>query len=166
MKARIKELTFNREGNQIVSFELEKGEDFTMLYDKLNDKILTLEVKQYREKRSLNANNYAWKLITDIANELRTSKDEVYLLMLKRYGQSAKIDLRNDIDPSLHFEYYQAIETKGEYTTYFVCVGSSRYNTYEMSVFIDGIVYEAKQLNITTETPDEIARMTSLWEGR
>jgi hypothetical protein len=166
MKARIKELTFNREGNQIVSFELDKGEDFTQLYDKLNDKILTLEVKQYREKRSLNANNYAWKLITDIANELRTSKDEVYLLMLKRYGQSAKIDLRKDIDASLFFEHHQAIETKGEYTTYFVCIGSSRYNTYEMSVFIDGIVYEAKQLNIPTETPDEIARMTSLWEGR
>ena len=166
MKARIKELTFNREGNQIVSFELDKGEDFTQLYDKLNDKILTLEVKQFRPKRSLNANNYAWKLITDIANELRTSKDEVYLLMLKRYGQSAKIDLRKDIDASLYFDYYQTLETKGDYSTYLVCIGSSKYNTYEMSVFIDGIVYEAKQLNIPTETPDEIARMTSLWEGR
>ena len=166
MKAAIKDLTFNREGKQIVSFELDKSEDFRPLYDKYNGKILALDIKEYKQKRSLNANNYAWKLITDIANELRTSKDEVYLLMLKRYGQSAKIDLRNDIDASLHFDYYQVLETKGDFTTYFVCVGSSRYNTYEMTVFIDGIVSEAKILGIPTETPDEIARMTSLWEGR
>lgn len=165
MKARIKELTFNREGNQIVSFELDKGEDFTQLYDKLNDKILTLEVKQYREKRSLNANNYAWKLITDIANELRASKDEIYLLMLKRYGQSSKIDLRADIEPSRYFDYYQRIETKGEYITYFVCVGSSKYNSYEMAVFIDGIISECKLLGIPTETPDEIERIKSLWQN-
>ena len=37
--------------------------DFKQLVDDLKDKEkLSLDIKQYREKRSLNANNYAWKL--------------------------------------------------------------------------------------------------------
>jgi hypothetical protein len=32
-----------------------------------------------------------------------------------------------------------------------------------MSIFIDGVVSEAKELGIQTETPDEIARLKSLW---
>ena len=165
MKATIKDLTFNRDGKQIVSFELEKGEDFTQQYDKYSDKVLSLEVKQFRPKRSLNANNYAWKLITELANVLRASKEEIYILMLKRYGQNEKIDLRADMEPSRYFEYYEPIETRGNYITYFVCVGSSKYNSYEMAVFIDGIVSECKLQDIPTETPDEIERIKSLWES-
>ena len=40
-------------------------------------------IEEYKEKRSLNANNYAWVLITQIGNKLRKSKEEVYLQMLK-----------------------------------------------------------------------------------
>ena len=42
---------------------------------------------------------------------------------------------------------------------YMVYIGSSKYNTKEMSVFISGIVEEAKDLGIETLTPDEIARL-------
>lgn len=56
------------------------------LFQQNKEKIF--EVKEYKEKRSLNANNYAWKLMTEIANVLRMSKEEVYIEMLKAYGQS------------------------------------------------------------------------------
>ena len=35
----------------------------------------------------------------------------------------------------------------------------------QMSELIDGTVSEAKELDIETRTPDEIARMKSLWNG-
>ena len=41
------------------------------------DKTKQYEVKEYKEKRSLNANNYAWKLITEIANVMKISKEEI-----------------------------------------------------------------------------------------
>ena len=41
--------------------------------------------------------------------------------------------------------------------------GSSTYNTKEMSVLIDGIVYEAKELGIETLPPDELERMKVEW---
>ena len=46
---------------------------------------------------------------------------------------------------------------------YKVYKGSSEFDTREMSIFIDGIVSEAKALGIQTETPDEIAKMKGLW---
>jgi hypothetical protein len=33
-----------------------------------------------------------------------------------------------------------------------------------MSIFIDGIVSEAKDLGIQTDTPDQIAKMKDLWQ--
>ena len=163
MKATIKDLTLSRAGGQILTFALDPCEDFTTQFDNLNGKTLDITVKQFREKRSLNANNYAWKLITELANALRTSKDEMYLLMLQQYGQSEKIELRADIDPSRYFNHYVITDARGDYIEYLVCAGSSTYDTREMSIFIDGIVSECKEQGIPTETPDEIERLKSLW---
>jgi hypothetical protein len=35
--------------------------------------------------------------------------------------------------------------------------------TSEMSILLDGIISEAKELDIATETPDQIAKMKELW---
>lgn len=60
----------------------------------LSDKDFDITVKQHREKRSLDANAYAWVLITAIADELRASKDEIYFDMLKKYGQGELISVK------------------------------------------------------------------------
>ena len=49
------------------------------------------------------------------------------------------------------------------YTTVRLYVGSSKYTSEEMSVLLDGIIADAKELGIETETPDEIARMKAMW---
>ena len=51
------------------------------------DKNKKFEIKPYHKKRSLNANAYAWMLIGKIADVVRNSKEEVYIEMLKKYGQ-------------------------------------------------------------------------------
>lgn len=139
------------------------------LYDDLNgEEKLSIKIDKYREKRSLNANAYAWKLMTEIANRVRTSKDEVYLEMLKRYGQSEIISVLAHIPIR---EYVKYCEEAGEsklngklFKHYKVYKGSSEFDSREMSIFIDGIVSDAKELGIQTMTPNEIARLKSLWE--
>ena len=125
------------------------------------------EVKEYKEKRSLNANAYAWKLITEIANVMRLDKEEVYLEMLKHYGQSELVSVLSKIDVAGYFKYYEEAGTSTlngkEFTHYKVYKGSSEYDTKEMSILIDGIVSEAKELDIETLTPSEIDRLKSLW---
>jgi hypothetical protein len=138
------------------------------LYDDLHKaEKLSIKIDKHREKRSLNANNYAWKLLTEIANVCRTSKEEVYLEMLKRYGQSEIVSVLAHIPLK---EYVKYCEEAGESTLngklfkhYKVFKGSSEFDTREMSIFLDGIVSEAKEMGIPTETPAEIARLKAMW---
>lgn len=133
-----------------------------------NFKLLTITAKPHRKRRSLNANAYAWKLITDIADVLRAPKDFIYLKMLKRYGQSELISVTDNVQIGFFVKYY---EEAGESTLngkrfkhYRVYKGSSEFDTREMAVLIDGIVEEAQALGIPTEPPEEIERIKSLWK--
>lgn len=151
-----------------LTLEINELNDFKLIVDDLKDKDnLSIEVKPYREKRSLNSNAYAWLLIGKIADIVRAGKDEIYLHMLKRYGQSELISVLSHIPIEHYVKYYEeAGESKlnGKmFTHYRVYKGSSDFDSREMSIFIDGVVSEAKELGIQTETPDEIAKMKSLW---
>jgi hypothetical protein len=156
-------------GKPQITFEVNERNDFKLLVDELKDADkLSIEVKQYRQKRSLNANNYAWAIITQIADIVRASKEEIYLEMLRRYGQSELISVVAHIP--IH-EYIKYCEEAGEsslngklFKHYKVYKGSSEFDTREMSIFIDGIVSEAKELGIQTETPEMIAKIKALWE--
>ena len=155
-------------GKPKLELSVNEVNDFKQLVDDLKDKEkLSFDIKQYREKRSLNANNYAWKLLTEIANVLRANKEDIYLLMLKRYGQSEIISALAHIPIGGYVKY---CEEAGESTLkgklfkhYKVYKGSSEFDSREMSIFLDGIVSEAKNIGIPTETPDQIARLKSLW---
>lgn len=151
-----------------VTFSVNERSAFFVGIDELRAlDLLTIEIKKFRKKRSLNANNYAWALLNEIANVLRASKDEIYLKLLKRYGQSDLISVVESVPIDRYVKYY---EEAGESTLngkifkhYRVYKGSSEFDTREMSIFIDGVVSEAKELGIQTETPDEIAKMKALW---
>lgn len=135
------------------------------LFDQDREK--TFEIKEHRERRSQNANSYAWVLISKIADAVRKNKDEVYLEMLKAYGQSDMVSVVSNIDVSKYFKYYEragASELNGKkFTHYRVYKGTSEYDSLEMSIFIDGIVQEAENLGIQTLTPKELERLKSLW---
>ena len=131
------------------------------LYNQDKDK--KFEIKEKREKRSLSQNSYAWELITKIGNVLRKSKEEVYLQMLKDYGQSEIVSILSSIEPKGYFKYYEKIGTgivnNREFTHYKILKGSSEFDSKEMTILIDGIIQECKQLGIETLTPDEIAKL-------
>jgi hypothetical protein len=157
-----------RTGKPTLTLEVNERNDFEMLVDDLRDKDkLSIEVKVYREKRSLNANAYAWLLIGKIADALRAGKDEIYLKCLKRYGQSELISVRSHVPIENYVKYFdeagESMLNGKMFTHYRVYKGSSEFDSLEMSIFVDGICDEAKNLGIQVETPDEIARMKSLW---
>ena len=98
---------------------------------------------------------------------MRSGKDEIYLNCLKRYGQSELISVLSHVPIGNYVKYYEeAGESKlnGKmFTHYRVYKGSSEFDTREMSIFIDGVVGEAKDLGIQTETPNQIAEMKARW---
>lgn len=123
------------------------------------------QIAAYHPKRSLAANNYAWVLITRIAEAMTPpqSKEAVYLEMLKRYGQSEFISVVSGIDIHGYFKYFEEYG-KGhvdgrEFTHYKIYKGSSEFDAREMNVLLEGIIQEAKELGIETITPQEKERM-------
>ena len=165
MKGRIKDLGYGLGGDLTLTLSLPRHHADSL--KKLMDADIEADIKKYREKRSMSQNAYAWVLITKIAQSINPpmNKEEVYAEMLKRYGQGGIISVQKDkaSDVMRAFDYYVQ---KGEgevngkqFLHMMVYVGSSQYDTKEMSTFIDGIVEEAKDLGIETLTPDEIARL-------
>lgn len=132
----------------------------------LKDKAMEMvaEIKRKTKARSKDANAYAWELMGQMADLLHTDKDSVYLEMLKRYGQQFVVKVPNKSVEMFKRQYKYceqhetlAPEERAQY--YRVYLGSSTYTTKEMSVLIDGIVSECKDLGIETMTPEELARI-------
>ena len=127
---------------------------------------LDVEIRKHRYKRSLEANAYAWVLISKIAQALASGKDEVYEEMLRRYGVIYEdsdgyitVTVKSSVDMSKVTGHWQLIRDNGTFKAYAMIKGSSEYDTKEMSSFIDGIISEAKGLGIETLPPEELERM-------
>ena len=165
MRARIKGLTISLDGGQELTLSLPG--DWRQEYMKLKDADVDVEVKKYREKRSLTQNAYAWVLISKISESIMPalSKEQVYLMMLKRYGQGGFISVLSDQLELVKrkLDYYEekgkAVKDGLEFTHLMVWVGSSKYDSHEMNLFISGIVEEAKDLGIETLTTAELEKM-------
>jgi len=137
-------------------------------------KQLTVDIKQYRSARSKEANSYMWKLVSDIAEHpsIKSSKEEVYIEMLKKYGQREP-ELLSVIAEAADMVYratdnhcYEVGESElnGKMFKHLaILIGSSKYDTKQMSILIDGVVNDAQELGIETKTPDELEKIKSLW---
>lgn len=125
------------------------------------------EIVKQRKKRSTDANALCWKLCTEIANVLRSDKDSIYVDMLKKYGQSDIVSVLSTINVKGYFKYYDEFG-KGtvngkEFTHYKVYKGSSEYDTREMSILLDGIIDEAKALDIEVISEREKSLLLEAW---
>ena len=160
MNGKLKDLTRNMDGTWNLTVTVTG--DCRAIWDKYREKEIDLEVKQHRNKRSLDANGYLWALIGKIADALRESKDDIYFDMLKAYGQGGAVSVEEkyaeDFKRSYHYhEKLGESQLNGKTFVHFrFWVGSSEYDTKEMSILIDGVVKEAKNLDIETMTPEEL----------
>lgn len=145
-----------------------KIEKFLQLIFRLDkDTVYDVKIDKHREKRSLNANAYLWKLVTEIGNILNKSKEEVYLQMLIDYGQSEMVSILSEIEVKGYFKYYKLAGTSilngKEFNHYKIYKGSSEYDTKEMSILLNGVVQEAKNLGIKTKDDIELERLVEEW---
>ena len=138
----------------------------------------TVEIKEHRNRRSLDANAYAWTLIGQLAAKLSVdgaiiTPEQVYREAIRDVGDNYVVfPVRDDA-----LERWQQIWTgKGlgwvcevigkskieGYTNTRCFYGSSVYDTAQMSRLISIIVEECKAAGVETMTPAELA---SLLEG-
>ena len=164
-----------RSGKLTLLFE--PNEDFRETYEELKgcDK-LSLEIKKYKAKRSLDANAYYWTLITQLARIFEVSNAEQHNRMLQLYGYPEVIDEKHVLmvipeteeahDKVMKAEEYHLKPTSDVregndgimYRTYILMRGSRTYNTEEMARLISGVITECKDAGIPDSeiaTPDE-----------
>ena len=154
--------TDHKAATQFCGEEFKKGKTYDM------------EIKEHRNKRSLDANSYCWLLLGKIANKVGFGKDEVYREMIKDVGDNFTIvPIRNDV-VSKWVENWQSRgvgwvcdiigESKVEgYTNVITYFGSSTYDTKQMSSLINLVVQECKTLGIETATPAELSLLLEGW---
>lgn len=133
---------------------------------------LAITAVKYRNKRSLDANAYAWVLMQKIAEEIHSDKWSVYLEMLQKYSREFTFVICKEKAVYKLKELYRTCVDLGKVNVngtegYQIQVffGSSGFDTKAMSVFIDGIVSECKDLGIETIPPDELERMKVKWQN-
>lgn len=137
-----------------------------MLYD--------LEVKEHRNKRSLDSNAYAWVLIGKLADSMRITPLEVYQQSIQNIGGNYEIiPIREEAAD--HFK--RVWEAKGMgwpcvdmgrskipgYKNLRAYYGSSTYDTGQMSQLIDNLVQDCKALDIETLSPEKLAVLKEEW---
>lgn len=145
----------------------------TLLQGLKEDKQYVLEVKEFRERRSLDANAYFWVLCGKLAEKLRISKDVIYKDLIRHVGGNHEIICTQDKAVKKLCEGWEhnglgwvteTTESKIEGCTNVILYqGSSVYDTAQMSRLIDLIVQECKQQDIETMTPQEIERLCNEW---
>ena len=172
MIGRLKDLSFARTGEQIISLTVR--EDFREEFDELKDFDLDIEIKKHREKRSLNMNAYFHVLVNKIAAKRKLGDDEVKRALVIEYGALAKdatgqtvgFKLPESVDVNDIYPYCRCFDIREEggkmFKCYLVYKQTHKMDTLEFSRLIDGAIYEAKNLGIETETPEEVARMKAL----
>jgi len=133
-------------------------------------KELSVEIKKWREKRSLSANGLLWKMCYEIGCVINRSKDDVYESMIERYGVFTHIAVKENAVEMFKQQYKLVREIGGckvngkdgiQLQCYF---GSSNYDTKQFSHLLDGVLNEAKDLDIETITPQEKALLMENYE--
>lgn len=134
------------------------------------------EIKQHREKRSLEANSYCWILIGKLAARYGLAPEEVYRQQIRQIGGVYTIvAVPTDMVASVSEGWCaghigrQADDmgpcrtVKGR-NNLRLWLGSSDYDTKQMSQLLDGIVQECKAAGIETLPPEEIKRLEEAWK--
>lgn len=162
----------------IITLELDTNE-ISIVEELKNENKLNVELKKWYKKRSLDANSYCWVICDLIAKKLTTSdavitKEDIYKDAISNIGTFQAMIIEEKA-----FEDFKRIwERQGlgflvrEVSRKDKCVkvqayyGSSTYNTKEMSLLIELLVQQAKELNIETKPQAEINSLLESWDKK
>lgn len=127
------------------------------------DKGKIFEIKEKKPKRTLTANAYYWSLVNQLSTVLRLNNDECHFLMLQRYGQYEVISVLSEINLQGYFKYFKEIghgTVQGkDFCHYKIYKGSSKMDSKEFAILLDGVRSECEEVGIPTLTPSEIAQL-------
>lgn len=163
-------------GKANLSLTVNEKQTAMTLYDNLHDcEKLSIKIDKFREKRSLDANAYAWVLMDRLAEKLSVTKEEIYRKIIKEIGGVSEIVCVKKAAVESLCEKWSGNGIGWQTETMpskidgcmnvILYYGSSTYDTAQMSRLIENIIQDCEAVGIETKTDEEIANMLSLWES-
>lgn len=144
---------------------------------KIKNRLYELEIKEHRQKRSLNANAYAWALIGKLAKEIGITPNEVYIHAVRGQVGNYEIKYRADAEVA-QYRYLWSLQGLGwpcvdmgpapssGYRELWCYYGSSTYDSKQMAMLIDSLVQECRELGIETMDENKLASLLESWQGQ
>ena len=173
MKCRMMALSASKIGTGIVlTIGLNNiyGQQVEQLVNEFNTK-KEYEIKEFKQKRSLDSNSYMWILADKLAGKLRSTKEEIYRIAVSNVGVFTEIKVA-DAEAAKRFKRIWQHNGVGwltrtiNDTTIQAYYGSSTYNTQEMARLIDFLQDECRRQGIETRPKEEVEAMLREWGER
>lgn len=164
-------------GKMILSLEINEQRDLLEGYVELTSREkLSIELKPFREKRSLNANAYLWKLIGELATVLKLGNEEVYRQYVRDLGVYEIIPVKSEyVDRFCAAWRREGIGWLAEpmrdsklagYVNLMCFYGSSVYDQSEFSRLLNQVVDDCKAQGIQTEPQERIEALVEAYYGK
>jgi hypothetical protein len=145
--------------------------------DEMKEKLYVADLKEHRERRSLDANAYFWVLAGKLAAKLQMSPNEIYRQYIPDVADNYVIQpvredmlerwdkiwcaghlgrMTDDLGECRHTEHYHNVRCY---------LSSSDYDTVQMSRLISLIVDDCKAQDIETKTEKELSILKDEWDA-
>lgn len=168
-KCEISDVSASFDGTIKITFKIPRfyRKSVETFADEYQDKELSVEIKEYRKRRSLDANGYYWKMCFELAAKTNIPVEQIYLNHIRNIGGNCEtVCVKKEAADKLCSGW-----KKGGigWTTEIMpskidgCVnvilyyGSSTYDTAQMSRLIGQMIQDCKEQGIPTQTPRELA---------
>ena len=136
-------------------------------------KVYDVEIKEHREKRSLDSNAYFWSLADRLAEKTRIPRTDIYRSYIREIGGNNETVCIPDkgVDKRRRGWEHNGLGWQTDTmpsklpgcTNVVLYYGSSTYDTAQMSRLIDLIVQDCREQGIETLPPDKLAGMMEEW---
>lgn len=176
MTGEIKDISIDYISNKPkVTLLLNERDSLNSLENLKEDK-LSIEIKKWRKKRSLDANSYCWVLCDRIAKELSkesiVTKEQIYKDAISQVGTFEPMIIEEKAYDNFKRIWekqglgfiVQEVSRKDKYIKVHCYYGSSTYDTKEMSLLIEILIELAKSLNIETKPQAELDSLLRSWK--
>lgn len=167
-------VSFTAKGNPIISIEINEKIPALKMVDELHkEEKVSIKIAKFKQKRSLDANAYAWVLISKLAEKLNIPKTDIYRQAIKEIGgNSDTVCIQDKAVASLRDGWerngigWQTDTMPSKIdgcTNVILYYGSSTYDVAQMSRLINSIVEDCKLQGIETKSKEELDSLLGQW---
>lgn len=135
----------------------------------------TVTIKEFRKKRSLDANAYAWVLMNKLADKLNMGVRDLYRHYIPDIPENSQV-------VCVPTEAVEKLQSGWEHngigwcsdtlksklpgcTNVVLYYGSSTFDQKQMGVLLDLIIADCKQVGLEYLTPEELERLKGEWDA-